>query len=455
MAHNPKDLECTPGHTISRVISGATASGGRPPSLAITLLRSAVPICLAMIAGMIGSLLVTSVLGQHDTVTLAAYAVVTAVLNPASSAVMGALRGLGPFVAPFRDDPASAVPVIRDARWLSLSVGTMGALAVLCVPLLATATGVPGQVVAEMGLLPWFLAGYVLLFASTGGAGTILVALGRSRNMLWPTLGFGLVQGGLTALLVPSMGLTGAGIAWLTGGVVSALVGALNVRLAVGRPIGQSRPRPREIAKLARVSIPLAATVLIKFAVLGAVTFAAGTTSPRDTAAHAVLTTLTSLIMMMSLAIAQAAVPEIARATDTAGARRAGRVAALLAVSGTLVMAALLLVAGGPLTALFTDDPAVRDRVLGLLPLMLLSAALDAAQAVRGFGLTALKRSSSSLGSFAVAYGLLLLSVVPVARTWGITGLWTAMTAANALLVVLQGLGFHRHSARVGAAVTV
>ncbi|GAA3114528.1 hypothetical protein [Nonomuraea salmonea] len=92
----------------------------------LTLLRAAVPLCLAMIAGMVGSLVVTSVLGQHDTVTLAAFAVVTAVLNPASAAVQGALRGLGPFVAPFRDDPAAAVPVIRDARWLSLAAGALG-----------------------------------------------------------------------------------------------------------------------------------------------------------------------------------------------------------------------------------------------------------------------------------------------------------------------------------------
>ncbi|WP_063765415.1 hypothetical protein [Nonomuraea candida] len=82
----------------------------------IALLRAAVPLYLAMTAGMLGSLVVTSVLGNHDTVTLAAFAVVTAVLTPASAAVQGALRGLGPFVAPHRDEPAAAVPIVRDAR---------------------------------------------------------------------------------------------------------------------------------------------------------------------------------------------------------------------------------------------------------------------------------------------------------------------------------------------------
>ncbi|MEV4077016.1 hypothetical protein [Nonomuraea fuscirosea] len=99
---------------------------------------------------------------------------------------------------------------------------------------------------------------------------------------------------------------------------------------------------------------------------------------------------------------------------------------------------------------LFSDDAAVRDRVLGLLPLMLLASALDAAQAVQGTGLTALKRSSSSLMFLAIGYGLLLLAAVPVAGTWGITGLWAAMAVANGLLVVLQGTGFRRHSAKLG-----
>ncbi|MEU5861786.1 MATE family efflux transporter [Nonomuraea sp. NPDC047529] len=421
----------------------------------IVLLRAALPIFLAMVTGMVGTLVVTSVLGNHETVALAAFAVMTAVLNPATAAVQGALRGLGPFVAPYRDDPGAAVPVVRDARWLSLATGTLGALAVLCVPALARVSGVPGEVVGELGLLPWLLAAYLLVFASTGGASTILVALGRSRDVLWANLAFGLVLSALTALLAPRLGLDGVGLAWVAAGVAAAVVASLNLRRALGRPIGQARPRVAEIVRLARVSVPLAATVLIKFGVLGVVTFAASTTGARDTAAHAVLTTLTGLIMMASLSVAQASVPEVARAGDPAGARRANRTAALLAVAGTLTAALALLLFGEEVLGLFTGDVAVRERALGLLPLMLLSSLADAAQAVQGVGLTALKRSGASLAYFVLGYGALLAVAVPVARTWGITGLWVAMAAANGLLLVLQGAGFRRHSARVGTAEAV
>ncbi|MEO3792805.1 MATE family efflux transporter [Nonomuraea sp. B10E15] len=415
----------------------------------IALLRAAVPLFLAMVTGMIGSLVVTSVLGRYDTVALAAFAVMTAVLNPASATVQGALRGLGPFVAQHRDSPAAAVPIVRDARWLSMAAGAAGALAVICVPLLAHATGVPGAVVRELGALPYLVAVYLVVFASTGGASTILVALGRNRSVLWPSLTFGLLLSVLTVALVPSLGLTGVGIAWVAGGVAAAVVASLLLRRALGGPIGQARPRIGEIVKLARVSVPLAGTVLIKFAVLGVVTLAAGGTGARDTAAHAVLTTLTALMMMASLSIGQVAVPEIARAADPAGARRANRTAALLALAASLAGAGLLLGFGPALVTLFSDDPGVRERVLALLPLMALASMADAAQAVQGTGLTALKRSGASLGYFAIGYGLLVLAAVPVARTWGITGLWAAMAVANVLLLVLQGTGFHRHSARL------
>ncbi|NUS02501.1 MAG: MATE family efflux transporter, partial [Nonomuraea sp.] len=350
----------------------------------IVLLRAAAPLFLAMVTGMIGSLVVTSVLGNHETVALAAFAVMTAVLSPASAAVQGALRGLGPFVAPYRDDPGAAVPVVRDARWLSLATGTVGALAVLCVPVLARATGVPGEVVRELGLLPWCLAVYLLIFASTGGASTILVALGRNRDVLWPSLTFGVLLSVLAAALVPRFGLDGVGVAWVVAGAVAAFVASRKLRRALGRPIGQARPRIGEIVRLARVSVPLAATVLIKFGVLGVVTFAASTTGARDVAAHAVLTTLTGIIMLASLSVAQASVPEVARARDPAGARRANRTAALLAVAATLAAALVLLVLGDQVLGLFTGDPAVRARALGLLPLMLLAATADAAQAVQG-----------------------------------------------------------------------
>ncbi|MEU7863504.1 MATE family efflux transporter [Nonomuraea sp. NPDC049141] len=416
------------------------------------ILRAAVPLFLSMVTTTLGTLVVTSVLGRHATVTLAAFAVMSAVLNPASAAVVGALRGLAPFVAPYKDSPAAAVPILRDARWLTLLVGTAGALAVLCVPMLARATGAPAEVVAELGPLPWLLALYLLVFASGGGANTVLVALGHSRQVLWSSLAATAAMIGCTVALVPPFGLTGVGVAWLLSGVAGVAVSNLCLRRALGTRVGQARPRIREIVRLGRVSIPLAGTVLIKFGGLGVVTFAASATGTRDVAAHAVLSTLTAFIMLFSISVAQASVPEVARARDVTEARRANRTAALLALAGTAVAAAVLLGFGDSALMLFSEDPSVRERAAALLPLMLLASTADGAQAVQGIGLTALKRSGASLIYFAAGYGLMVAVAAPVAAAWGLAGLWWLMAVTNGVLVVLQGTGFHRHSARVGAA---
>jgi MATE family multidrug resistance protein len=90
--------------------------------------------------------------------------------------------------------------------------------------------------------------------------------------------------------------------------------------------------------------------------------------------------------------------------------------------------------------------------VLSTLTGFIMLASISVAQAVQGIGLTALKRSGASLIYFAVGYGVMVAVAAPVAAAWGLVGLWWLMAVTNGVLVVLQGTGFHRHSATVGAA---
>lgn len=279
-------------------------SGGR-------LLLAAVPIFLSMVTGLVASLIVSATLGRHATLTLAAWAVMGAVLSPVMAAVSGALRGLMPFVAPHRDDPVRAVPIVRDARWLTFAVGTFGAVAVLVVPWLAA----PPELAAELGLMPWLIAAGVLCSSAGGGANAVLISLDRSRQVLWSSLAAMGTEAGLAVLLVPLWALDGMGVAWLASSVVGVAVANLCLRRALGRPIGQARPRVREIVRLAKVSLPMAGTILIKFGGLGIVTLAVTLTTTQDIAAHAILGTLTGFTFLASLALAQAALPEMARAT--------------------------------------------------------------------------------------------------------------------------------------------
>ncbi len=103
-----------------------------------------------------------------------------------------------------------------------------------------------------------------------------------------------------------------------------------------------------------------------------------------------VLSTLTGFLMLASLSVGLAAAPEVARAAGVAGARGANRAATLLALAGTALLAA--------------------------------------------------------------GYGAMTALAAPVALAWGLAGLWWLMAATNGVLVVLQGAGFRRHSAKAGTA---
>ncbi|WP_165977617.1 MATE family efflux transporter [Nonomuraea diastatica] len=238
----------------------------------------------------------------------------------------------------------------------------------------------------------------------------------------------------------------------IAAGATALAVSNLRLRRLLGGSVRRGRPRPAEIMKLARVGIPLSGTLLIKFAVLGVITYATVRTGTREAAAHAILYAIMGPLMFVSLSVAQASVPEVARAHGVREVRSVTRAALTMAVIGVAVGGSLLLAFRDPLVTLFTTDDGVRTAVLGLAWLMVVMAAVDGTQAVVAFGLAGLKRSSWSLGSVAAGYGMLATAAVPVAATRGLAGLWWALIANSALLIVLQGGGFLRHSARTDAA---
>jgi MATE family multidrug resistance protein len=115
-------------------------------------------------------------------------------------------------------------------------------------------------------------------------------------------------------------------------------------------------------------------------------------------------------------------------------------------ITGAALAVICAVVVLGDVVPLFTDDPEVAASVAHLLALIVLVVLCDGVQAVLGFGLTGLKRTTPSFVVFAVGYGLLALAAVPVAATAGLTGLWVALAVANLVVAVGQGLAFHRQS---------
>ncbi|WOX13820.1 MATE family efflux transporter [Streptomyces sp. N50] len=433
----------------------------------MTIARAAAPLYVSTLAASAGSLVDTALLGRHATVSLAAFAVTVAVFSPATATVVGALRGVMPFVAPHREDPDGLLPLVRSGMWLAFAVGGVCAAAVAAVPLLGGAFGVPGAVIDQLGLFPWMLAVSVLLIAVNSSATSVLVALGRSPQVMRSGLVGTGVSVALSVVLVggpgalPSFGLAGAGVAMLGSCAVGAGLNQYALRrrtVLAGRPIRPGRPDPREVLRLARVGVPLGATVLVKFSVLGVLTFAAARIGTDSAAVHSVSESLVNVVFTAAVAVGQATVPLIAgyaEERDLARIRRSVDAGIGVALCAVVVLGTVLVVLRDPLISLFTRDPGLADQVVRLLPLVLAVVVTDALQAVAGFGLVGLKRTVPSLVSTAVWFGVLAALAVPVADAAGLSGLWTVLACANLLQAVTKFVSFRRHSGRiVGATPT-
>jgi multidrug resistance protein, MATE family len=432
-----------------------------------SLVGAALPLYLSMATNLVGSVIVIAALGRHATASLAAFTLTAAIAAPIHAAVGGALRGSVPFLAPHRDDPDALAPILKDVRWLVVALGLVGAGIIASTPVLAAAAGVSTSVRAHLGPISLLMAAAMLVTVLGGGANTALVALGRSRQVLWATLPGVVLNVSLTPTLVlglgpfPELGIVGAGI-------TSVLVAGLVVAIAVARlhhavhrdekagvrgyvlfMLWPGRPRFSMIREIAGVGGPMSATLLIKFGVLAVLATAAARISADAAAAHGVLHSLVGLLMIAAPAVGQILIGDVARASATIGAplvRRLARVG--LAVVGvyTAIVGTALYVWSDSIIGLFTADPVVADVVGSVLPIMMTVAVIDAAQAILGCCLAGLKRATVTMLIFSVTYGLLAIAAVPMASTAGIAGLWVAFAATTVLTLGGQAAAFWRYS---------
>lgn len=443
--------------------AAAADQADSPAPLGRTVRRlggKAFPLYCSMLAGTAGSMVTVGVIGNVATADLAAYALLITVFNPLLMVVQGALRGSMPFIAENEDDPAALVPVVRDSTWLALLMGGAGGAVLALAPLWAREIGVAGPTLAALGVLPAVLAGLALVTSALKTSVTVLlIGLGRNRSVMLLSLANTGVAVTITPLLVlgagpvPGLGLTGAALALFADGcVMAALFVYVSRRRTVlrGHRVGLGAPGWAGVVRIARVGLPTGATLLIKFGALSLLGLVVARVGTEQAAAHQLLVVLANLLFLPAVAVGQSSIPFTARAAkrgSVAGARRpvtAGYLVAVPAVAAGLVP---LWALAGPAVGVFTHDPAVRETVIALLPVLAAAVIADAAQLLPGMGLLGLKQARYSMYTFAVCYGLLCLAAVPAAALGGLAGVWAAYAVANAGLVVGQGAAFRRRSA--------
>ncbi|MEH1098884.1 MATE family efflux transporter [Micromonospora sp. CPCC 205561] len=427
----------------------------------------AAPLYLSMIAASVSALVNTAALGRFGTAALAAFALTGAVYFPATAAVTGAVRGVMPFVSAAGDDRAGVIRVVRDGTWLALTIGVLGAAAVAGTGLLARSSGVPAETIAELGYFPLLMAGAVLLGSIAAMASSSLVGLGHSKVVMRAGLVGATCTAVLSLLLVngagplPALGLPGSGLAMLVASLATCVLTMLGLRSKLGTSLAGlavSRPHPGRVLELAKVGIPMAGTVLVKFGVLGVLAFAAARISTTAAAAHSIATALVGLTFTAAVAVGQAGIPLVssrAATADIPGVRRGVRAGLLVTTTVVGTLCLLLVVLRPAILPLFTVDPDVREVMIGLMPVVALAILGDGLQAVLGFGLTGLKRTVPSFVVFSVLYGVLAAIALPVASATGIIGLWTTLVVINVLVGIGQGTAFLRVSGGLRKPATV
>lgn len=153
-----------------------------------------------------------------------------------------------------------------------------------------------------------------------------------------------------------------------------------------------------------------------------------------------------------AVAVGQSLVPFAAKAAarrDRAGVRRAVLAGYAVAVPVVAGSAVVLWTTAVPLMHLLTSDPRVGATAAAVLPVLCLVVAADALQVLPGMGLLGIKHPRPSMYAFAVCYGLLALTAVPLARIGGLHLLWSAYAMTTCGLVVAQATAFRLRSARV------
>ncbi len=281
--------------------------------------------------------------------------------------------------------------------------------------------------------VPFLLLGYVGHGAFRG--------VGDTRTPLWVVVVANVLNGGLNVVLVFGLGFGLAGIAAATvaAEVVAVLVFALLIRRA-GLPLaGHGLPSREHVRDLVVVSRDLFLRTGGLLAGFLAITAAAARTDATTAAAHQVIWQVFLLVsfLMDGFAIAaQSMVGSALGAGDEDEARGTARDLVVWGIVGGAVVGGLLLVARGPITGLFTSDPAVLAAIAGAWWLASLGHALNGLVFVLD-GVVMGAADFRYLRTWTVVAAVLAGTLGQVGVTYGAGLLW--LWACAELLMLIRG----------------
>ena len=407
------------------------------------ILRLAVPALGALASEPLYVLVDTAIVGHLGTPQLAALAIAATVMTTAftifnfltygTTAQVARLHGAG------REREAAGLGV--QAFWLGLGIGSVLLVAIYALaPWMVGAMGGRGAVGED--------ATTYLRIAALGAPAFMLAASGQGylrgiSNLRTPLI----ILASAHAVNVVLEVLFVYGFGWgLEGSAWGTVIAQLGMGLAFARVQsrgGWRKPDLARIRPLMRVGgeIAVRTTALLgSFLIASAVLARVGAAS---LGAHQIVFQLFIFLALVldALAIAgQIMVGRLLGAGDAAQARAAGRRMIGWSVAAGTLFGGALLVGGGFVPGLFTDDPSVIERAGAIWWIFALMMPANAAVfALDGILIGAGDTRFLMWGMLAAAAAFVPVALLALDRGWGIEGVWWGLAGLIAVRLLTCG----------------
>lgn len=367
------------------------------------LIAHALPILIAQLSS-IGMMLVdTAVLGHVSSADLAAVAIGGGIHVSLVFALVGIVQAVAPMVAHLHGagEHRRVAGVLQQGLWLALALSLPGMLLLAFPGVLLDAAGMEPTVDAKvkqylrilaLGLPPALAYRTFYAYCNALGRPRVLMLIGLAALALHALLAWGLGYAGWSGepLGVAGCAWSNVIIAW-----TACLVAVLHLQRGPrhARPLsGWQRPHGPTWRELLRLGLPMGVSNFVEITSFTLIALLIASLGATVVAGHRIVANLSALAYMLPLSLGiavMAAVGQSLGARDGARVRLQVRAGLWLAAASSLLTGGGLWLAAGPLTAGYTDDPAVRAMALALVPYVAAYQFFDALQTIAGHVLRA------------------------------------------------------------------
>ncbi len=428
-------------------------------------LRAELKRCLIMATPLIGAQLLQMCNGLVDAVVagrlgraeLAAGGIGAGIWFFVSLLCVGLMAGLSPTLSELIGHRRRNVvgEVFRQGLWLGVIAGALGSALILLIRANLASTALAPELhplIADYLLaVCWSMPALAIVMA----ARNVCEATNLTRPVLWVQL-FGLLVNIVVDLTVglglfgfPKLGLFGIGLA--TSAVTVCMALAL-LHLLRGESFSRYNlfarvdyPKWQHIKPMLMLSLPIFFALVFEAGLFTATAYQSGVLGTLPASAHFIAIGATAFCYMLPLGLSFALTARIGRVHGRGQAESVRlRVfsGVLLTIAMTLITAILLLLFRHQITALYTNDMAVRSLAAQLLLIAVFFQLSDGMQAtllgmLRGFKDTKIPMLINLFAYWMIAFGIGYW--LAHHGGWGVHGLWAGLVIGLTVSALLLG----------------